>query len=403
MKKFYQFTGVSLIILAIFACLPTLAARADCGIVWTGECSSVILTRGETTVRTSGTLTIHDFSQQWGEASRIIPQGYWKPQEGEHGVRWDCSDSYIHGVGIGWKVIYQGGAWHPVMEQVLTQDAEGRLPGDPGYIPTYTSVPVRYGHSAAACRYLTPGQIVSRVRWRDTRDELVTIPFQDITIIPWEKIVVVTNYYHVEVPLPYPAASVVRSPWPRAIAGEPEDFTATGVPVEAASDPLNGCTPDITDYVLQVRLTPLQGIPPVWDFDERPWSHAPATGAGWEISHTYDTASYNMSGDGSTLASDKPAIGPSLDGATKLPSYKVNLTLAWLVEARRTWVDFYGDRHDTGWQAVDLRKYGYDTPYLVTTGARDVTPPPAGVPKQALPAYIVPVPVIESQGILSAP
>jgi hypothetical protein len=248
-----------------------------------------------------------------------------------------------------------------------------------------------------------PGQDITQVRWRDTRDELQTIPFQDITIVPWQKIIIITNYNRIEVPLPYPTATIVRSPWPRAIAGQPVHFLATSVPVEAASDPINGCTPDIQRYILQVRLTPLLTVPPAWSFDDRSWSPASQPSSGWDVWHTFNTSSYNLSGEASSPGSSILANGPSLDGATKLPAYQVNLTLAWQVEADRTWVDFHGIAHDTGWQTVDLTQYGYNTPYLVTTGARDVTPPPPGIPLQDLPPYVVPVPVVESQGILAVP
>jgi hypothetical protein len=401
-KTYSKSVKILYLLLVVSLALPQMIVKADCTIVWTSTCSTTIVINGQDTHRTSGTITVHDYHQDWGSASTIIPQGYWNPQEGEHGVRWDCSQFAIYGAGIGWKIIYQGGAWHPVMEQALTTDPDGRSPGDPLYVPTYTSVPVRYGHSVAACQYMTPGSITS-VRWRDTWDEMHTIPFQDITIIPWQTITVVTNYYQIQVTMPYPSASVVREPWPRAIAGQPEHFTATAVPVEAASDPIDGCTPDITHFQITIRLTPLKDAPPLWNFDDRPWSRQPLTGTGWEITHIFDTASYNLSGDGVSLTSDKPAIGPSLDGSSQLPSYKVNLSLAWLVEANRTWIDFHGLSHETGWQMVDLTQFGYDTPYLVTTGARDVTVPPPGVPKQNLPAYVVPVPVVESQGILAAP
>jgi hypothetical protein len=371
----------------------TNSALADCGIVWTLECTSEVIMHGQETYRISGTYITHNYHEVWGEASYTIPMGYWNPQEGDQGVRWTCPNNSTQDIGFGWKIEYRNGAWRDVIETTAIPDKYGRLPDHPLWIPTYIEQPVMHGVSLTACSYLRPDQESYSVRWRDTRDEMQTVAFQDIIIVPWEQIIVVANYYQLAVPLPYPAAEVVRSPWPRAIAGQPVSFAAAAYPVYASSEVIDACTPDILNFQLHLRLTPIFEAAPEWNFADRDWSREPGTALGWEVTHVFNTASYNL----------LPAFGPSLDGSTRLPAYPVTLKLAWLVEANRTWNDFRGNAHETGWQVVDLTEYGYNTPYLITSGARDVTPPPPGVPAQDLPDYFVPVPVIESQAILSAP
>jgi hypothetical protein len=126
----------------------------------------------------------------------------------------------------------------------------------------------------------------------------------------------------------------------------------------------------------------------------------PGEAVGWQVSHTYQTSSFNMYGDGISLSSDKPAIGPSLNGIP-LPSYKVTVEVAWQLEVQRTWYTYRDQFVQASWKAVDLREFGFDAPYLIVEGAHDLTPYPPGVPKVENPYCIVPVPVIESQGLLS--
>jgi hypothetical protein len=384
--------GITLFLLAagLAALVPLSIARADdCDIVWTQQCSSQVVVSGNDTYRTSGTYVVRDYHEEWGDASYTIPLGYWNPAEGDDGVRWTCPNNLSTDLAFGWRIIYQNGFWQDVIEREPIPDRYGREPDDPLWIPNYVEHLVLYGVSATACSYMLPDQ---SVRWRDTRDELQTIAFQDFIIVPWQHIIVVSNYYQLEVPMPYPAAQVVRSPWPRAIAGQPVSFAASAEPLYASSEVIDACTPDIINFQLHLRLTPIYEAAPEWSFAERDWSRQPGTVSGWEVSHVFNTASYDL-----------PPDGPSLDGTSRLPAYPVTLRTAWLVEANRTWNDFRGTHHETGWQVVDLTQYGYNTPYLITNGARDVTSPPPGVPAQSLPDYFVPVPVIEAQGILSAP
>jgi hypothetical protein len=387
-------TLVLFLVICLTSLLPTFLVFANnCDFIWTQQCTSEISNSGQDMHRISGTITIHDYHEEWGEASYTIPMGYWNPQEGDQGVRWVCPNNSTADIGFGWQIIYENGAWHDVTESIAVHDRNGRPPEDPFWIPTYEEHSVMYGISIIVCRYLGRELDTYSVRWRDTRDERQTTPFQDFVIIPWEQITVVTNYYQLTVPLDYPAAQVVRSPWLRAIAGQPVHFTATAEPIYASSEVIDACTPDILNFQLHLRLTPIYGAAPEWDFAEREWAREPGTASGWEVTHTFNSSSYNL-----------PLVsGPSLDGGSPLPSYPVTLTLSWLVEANRTWNDFRGATHETGWQVVDLTQYGYNTPYLVTNGARDVTPFPPGIPVQDLPDYFVPVPVIESQAILSAP
>lgn len=373
----------------LVALIPVSAARADCSIIWTQECSSEVVISGYDTVRISGTYTVHDYHEEWGEYSTTIPLGYWFPQDGTEGVRWSCPNNLPTDLGFGWKTVFKDGAWEDVVEEQPIPDRYGRDPSDPFWIPTYIEHMVLLGISGTACSYIKADETI---RWWDSSDEWLTIPFQDILIVPWEKIIVITNYYQLEVPLDYPVAQVTRSPWPRAIAGQPVSFSATVSPVQGSSEVIDACTPDIRNYQLHIRLTPIVGALPEWMFNERDWSIEPTTAHGWEVSHTYQTASYDL-----------PATGPSLDGAAPLPAYQVTVRTAWLVEANRTWTDFYGQPHETGWQVVDLTQYGYSTSYLITTGATDVTPPPPGIPAQDLPDFFVPVPVVESQSILTSP
>lgn len=136
-KRLIFFRDLCFMVVLLLTATPFMVAEAGCYLVWNGTCSQDIVINGQDTQRTSGSVTIHDYHQDWGNAAKVIPEGYWNPAEGEKGVRWDCSQFYIHGQGIGWKVIYQGGGWHQVMEQVLVIDKNGIFPGDPGYIPTY--------------------------------------------------------------------------------------------------------------------------------------------------------------------------------------------------------------------------------------------------------------------------
>jgi len=78
------------------------------------------------------------------------------------------------------------------------------------------------------------------------------------------------------------------------------------------------------------------------------------------------------------------------------------VTIAYDLQVKRTWIDWYGHEQGTEWESVDLREYGYNTSNLVLTGARDVTAPPAGtMAPYPLDLCLVPVPVIEAQSLLS--
>ena len=238
-------------------------------------------------------------------------------------------------------------------------------------------------------------------RWFDSRDEYLMSHFEDITIIPWERIIVTTHFYGATVEIPFPCPDVIRSPYPRALVGEEATFTVQPETYSASSTPIATCTPDINQYQVHIQLLPRQDIAPLWYWDERSFKTGDTISQGWAVSHTWDTASYSLDGACEDLNCDKPLWGPSLIGEW-LPSYKVNVTLAYELQARRTWTDWYGQAHDTGWETINMQDYGYNTTLMILTGARDGTPPqPGAMPPKAIWECIVPVPVIESQALLN--
>lgn len=198
---------------------------------------------------------------------------------------------------------------------------------------------------------------------------------------------------------------------------------------------------------------------PIWGWDERPWNvayhYSPDTGFGWQTSHVYETSSFNLV-PGCTAGCDKPANGPSLVTGERLPAYQVRALVPWYAQYRVTYqaLDYWSkcartddvtsccgsepdlDSHcnpvvhdpprlgdhgchivwkdciaagkassyeeaicwvnrDTGWKAIDARLFGSGYPYAygnrAGNEATDLEPARCDV---------VPVPIIEVQGVL---
>jgi hypothetical protein len=410
-----------------------------------GECETTIITEGETTTRNTEWITeVEHYEEEWGGFSEIMLAGYWQPAEGQTGVIIDsdmqcgnpitkngkrycrsadlvCAISCDWGSGMmqGLAAVYHNGEWEAkktfIDEPISNENACINLFGVwedrdwDGEMECWSTYPpfneitdqvalyeIVY-EGPEACEYRKEDGF----RWFDSWDEINTYPVEDVIIEEWEYIEVVTHYWGVSVQVPYPCAGVTRTPYPRAIVGEPSYFTVTADTITASAEVSDVCTPDVESYLVEVRIVPIESISPVWVWDERSFSDNPTVSEGWTVSHTWDTSSYSLDGECEDLSCDKPLWGPSLIGEW-LPAYKVNVYIAYQLEVRRTWTDWYGQVHDTGWEAIDLTTFGYNTSFLILSGARDVTIPQAGAmaPKEIY-ECIVPVPVIEAQSILS--
>ncbi len=202
---------------------------------------------------------------------------------------------------------------------------------------------------------------------------------------------------------------------------------------------------------------------PIWGWDERRWNvvnhQSPDTGYGWQAIHTYKTSSYSLTGDcyETDPNCDKPRNGPSLAKGEYLPAYQVKVLTPWYAQYRVTYqtlrhwsacvwslhvldccstsdpdldsectrsvhepprpgdhgckVDFrdcvqagkadsYDDPicwtdHDTGWQAIDARIFGSDYPFAYGSRAGNEETDLEGAR-----CNVVPVPIIEVQGVL---
>ena len=266
-------------------------------------------------------------------------------------------------------------------------------------------------------------------------------------IISSDGTVTCTGQYSVQATAQVPCLNVLRDPYPRGMVSFPNVFWIDG-PYSATgtASSRQWCTANIRNYTLQVRWLYLPEPAPIWHFDERAWSSDPAQAAGAQVTHKFETSSFNLSGSEycEGPACDKPANGPSLNGKLELPSYQVRVATNWMAQVRRTWEErvrlgpitfscassdgaclalqafceqpaneFHDDCYlfewrpvDTGWQTADLRDYGYPAPYYTSWAAQDQTMPPPGIPLVPLSERacgIIPVPIIETQSLLNAP
>lgn len=236
--------------------------------------------------------------------------------------------------------------------------------------------------------------------------------------------------YEVKASARIPCPAIIRDPYPRALVDAPIKFTIGMNGSSLGSDTRKDCSPNIQNYTIEVGWQQVQ-IPPVWNFDDRPWSPHPNQAVGPVVSHIYETASF-----------DKRPNGPSLEGKMELPSYQVTVWTYWMPRVREYWDQWHikkfncnaenanydscvADRdycaaksstidddtcgkwrkHGSGWINIDMRWFGYQNAYVVRTDAQDATMPPPGVP--AVPASsrmcTIPVPVIESQSLITNP
>ena len=252
---------------------------------------------------------------------------------------------------------------------------------------------VRTVTGKAANDVCTPHPPRGNTGWLQTPDEASIPPCTQITVAQENDGSVTLgctlHYYNVSVKLSF-CAAVERKPFPRAITGQPVFFKVDPAQdFQASSNPINFCTPDVQNYVLTLEARPDTGTKPMWRFNDRP-NVAEQTAQGWTVQHTFQTSSWGLE-----------LMGPSLDGRQWLPAYKVEALVPYAIYVRRTWNDFHGGSHVVE-APLDLRDYGYPTKDLWVP-AYDATKPPPGVPDMHWPQCIVPVPVIEAQGVITGP
>ncbi|MBN2500822.1 MAG: hypothetical protein JXB38_08600 [Anaerolineales bacterium] len=233
-----------------------------------------------------------------------------------------------------------------------------------------------------------------------------------------------------------PCPAVIREPYPRALVNAPIRFVLGANGSSSGADTTEVCEEDIRNYTIKVGWNQMP-IVPTWNFDERPWSDQPSSGLGWTVYHTYDTASYGLEEN-----------GPDLHGHMTYPAYQISVStwwLPWVSESWEQWHEFEWDckeevtptgdliwegseceerwacdgaaigdegcgewkKHGSGQIPIDLRWFGYSFPYARRWSAEDATQPP---PESGIPAVPpeerrceIPVPVIESQGLLTIP
>ncbi|MEP7199285.1 MAG: hypothetical protein ABI874_05650 [Chloroflexota bacterium] len=220
-----------------------------------------------------------------------------------------------------------------------------------------------------------------------------------------------------------PCMQVDRSPAPRGLVTVENMFWLTPGVGENGNYPQtwsDSCWPIPNspverkpyNYRIGVRWKRLTGMPPQWDFNERPWNvgRSGATDTGMMALHTYETASFGL-----------PANGPSLEGEFNLPAYQVKAHSYWVAEWAQAWEYFTwecpeGKERDDGfgpyctvpeirvwrdafdgWYPIDLTRYGNPTYYFDST--RVESPDARVIPSRVCLPYI-PVPMVESQSVI---
>ncbi|MBN1267628.1 MAG: hypothetical protein JXA25_19205 [Anaerolineales bacterium] len=243
--------------------------------------------------------------------------------------------------------------------------------------------------------------------------------------------------YAVSASAQVPCVQVKRWPYPRGLVNLENTFEVARpyVSQRGVGQSAGWCSPGIRNYTLEVEWRMVGDVQPVWSFDEREWAEEPEYQRGFVVTHTYQTSSWA-----------KPENGPSLEGKLELPAYQVELGTAWQPYLRRSWEERVRERKEldcsgcgssgeceelcskcgsdgtdreadacyeerweartTGWQAVDLRAYGYTESYYRSWLAGDISEPPEDIPSVPVEDRVcgsVPVPVIEVQVYLNAP
>ena len=229
--------------------------------------------------------------------------------------------------------------------------------------------------------------------------------------------------YDVSASVSIPCPAMLRAPYPRGIVAAPVQFSTSPGGSSASSGSRNWCTPTIRNYTIGVGWDQLP-IPPKWDFNDRAWCSGPPVANGWTVYHAYCAASYGLEEN-----------GPSLRGLLELPSYQVSVQTYWQPWVSDSWeqweeknfnceeddedcldrqadcggIEHVGDDECGDWMprgsgkiVIDLRWFGFDEPYMKRYGLVDTTravPPIPSVPMEQRMCQI-PVPVIESQGLL---
>jgi hypothetical protein len=207
-----------------------------------------------------------------------------------------------------------------------------------------------------------------------------------------------------------PCSLVDRAPYPQGMVTVKNTFEVTGPDLggEAwtAPEPQGYPGGNYRNYRVGIRwrrTRPPESPDVAWNYDERPWNVA--HGLEWgergnPVDHTYETSSWG-----------KPENGPGEDCIECLPGYQVYLQTFWRAQCASYWehyecVEWDADGQCTrkdwvprsdGWYDVDMQALGLSEQYYMRM--------PDGVdryqPQQA--CGVVPVPIIEVQGVIQKP
>ncbi len=229
-----------------------------------------------------------------------------------------------------------------------------------------------------------------------------------------------TVAWSTEVSATIPPVSASYKPFPRGIVYDPMHFTLGNLvtqdwqcsPAIDGWDPINWVpSPDYRNLVFCLRWREVKNPEPAqdpapgwvyWIWDERPWGAPPSTLSQLPAAdHTYVTSS-----------AEKPA-----NGVGNLPAYQVQVHTFWVVDWKETWEHaihscFYtgnsqdvcqgqtGYAQDTEWNrggrngTADLRAYGNPHFWADSTLIRM---------SWGAELDVLPVPVIEVQGVIQNP
>ena len=335
------------------------------------------------------------------------------------------------GVALGREMVYQNGQWEYQLNSCSWETCTCEEENEEGecldskcvWNTCYKYIPA--GTSPEACTR-NKGRWSSRTGrrfgyaggiWYDTQEHRVRYPIWGLQIISGISCtptsctcdgcdgsmaggttINLTSHFGTKLSISVPCATAERTPYPRALTGEINGFEVYGATSEASSPSLAVATSDIKNYQLHARLVPRAEPVPLWDWEEREWGGEENGffARGWVVEHIYDTSSF-ITGD----ISDIEVNGPSLDGEY-LSAYQVQVFIAYKLEVSQSWTDWLGGQQSTPWMEIKLSEdpWSYPTDYVLGM-AKDVTAPPSGVPVMRDYPCNIPVPVIESQAVIS--
>ncbi|MCB2160631.1 hypothetical protein KQH40_00935 [bacterium] len=257
---------------------------------------------------------------------------------------------------------------------------------------------------------------------------------------------VCTGDYDVSAAASVPCPAVERWPYPRGLVNAPIEFVIQASGASSADGSREWCEQDIMNYTISVGWEQVP-IPPLWNWDERPWSAQPTASYGFQVYHTYETSSFG-----------KPENGPDTMGNMDHPAYQVEVVTYWQPWLKVEWdqwaytkwdckkevvdqvwnsetnqyedvLDWVGtectqrlvcsnagiapyptasncgewDHRSTGTIRINLLEFGFSEPYYRFFGAVDTTTPPSPLPYNEPRQCRIPVPVVESQSLLTVP